>query len=274
MSTTTLAPLQAAAPAAIAPTRRDKSLAGRWRGLVVPFAAIVLWALISRLDLVNSALLVSPAKVLDTGWDLISSGLLWLNLRASLARELTGFVIGTSSGLVLGGLLGLWPRFNRIVGPSFNTFKQISLFAWIPLISVWFGLGDVAKVVFLSLAALVPVVVNTADGIRNTPATLLEVARVYGYTRGQTIWHVVLPSAAPSIFTGVYLALVYSWLATIGAEYLLVSGRGVGNLLIEGSEHFRMDLVLFGMVAIGLVGWLMNASARTLERALARRLGR
>jgi len=262
------------AASSLPPARRAKASLARWRGLVVPVAAIVLWALISRLDLVNSALLVSPAKVFDTGWELIRSGLLWLNLRASLARELTGFVIGTTSGLVLGALLGLWPRFNRIVGPSFNTFKQISLFAWIPLISVWFGLGDVAKVVFLSLAALVPVVVNTADGIRSTPATLLEVARVYGYTRAQTIWHVVLPSAAPSIFTGVYLALVYSWLATIGAEYLLVSGRGVGNLLIEGSEHFRMDLVLFGMVTIGLVGWLMNASARTLERALARRLGR
>ncbi|QKV54867.1 ABC transporter permease [Comamonas antarctica] len=250
------------------------SLCARWRGLVVPVVAIALWALVSKLDLVNSALLVSPAKVLDTGWELVRSGLLWLNLRASLARELTGFVIGTSGGLVLGALLGLWPRFNRIVGPSFNTFKQISLFAWIPLISVWFDLGDIAKVVFLSLAALVPVVVNTADGIRNTPAALLEVARVYGYTRAQTVWHVVLPSAAPSIFTGIYLALVYSWLATIGAEYLLVSGRGVGNLLIEGSEHFRMDLVLFGMVTIGFVGWLMNASARMLERALARRLGR
>ncbi|WP_235033893.1 ABC transporter permease [Pantoea sp. 18069] len=279
MTTTTISPLPAtervaAPPANSASARHDKASLARWRGLVVPIVAIALWALASKLDLVNSALLVSPAKVFDTGWELISSGLLWLNLRASLARELTGFVIGTSSGLVLGGLLGLWPRFNRIVGPSFNTFKQISLFAWIPLISVWFGLGDVAKVVFLSLAALVPVVVNTADGIRNTPATLLEVARVYGYTRAQTIWHVVLPSAAPAIFTGVYLALVYSWLATIGAEYLLVSGRGVGNLLIEGSEHFRMDLVLFGMVTIGLVGWLMNASARTLERALARRLGR
>ncbi|CAM4140772.1 ABC transporter permease [Comamonas aquatilis] len=246
----------------------------RWRGLVVPVAALLLWSLASRLELVNSALLVSPAQVFETGWELIASGQLWLNLRASLLRELTGFLIGTSGGLVLGGLLGLWPRFNRMVGPSFNTFKQISLFAWIPLISVWFGLGDVAKVVFLSLAALVPVVVNTTDGIRNTPLHLLEVARVYGYTRAQTIWHVVLPSAAPSIFTGLYLALVYSWLATIGAEYLLVAGRGVGNFLIEGSEHFRMDLVLFGMLTIGFVGWLMNASARALERALARRLGR
>lgn len=245
-----------------------------WRGLVVPVIAILLWALASRLELVNSALLVSPAKVAATGWDLITSGQLWLNLKSSLARELTGLIIGTTGGLLLGGLLGLWPRFNRIVGPSFNTFKQISLFAWIPLISVWFGLGDIAKVVFLSLAALVPVVVNTADGIRSTPSKLLEVARVYGYSRAQTIAYVVLPSAAPSIFTGLYLALVYSWLATIGAEYLLVAGHGVGNLLIEGSEHFRMDLVLFGMFVIGLIGWAMNASARVVERALARRLGR
>jgi len=266
-------PLAAELPPEAGPAVR-KTGAGRWRGLVVPAVAIALWALAARLDLVNSALLVSPAKVAATGWDLIVSGRLWLALQASLARELTGLVIGSLGGLVLGGLLGLWPRFNRIVGPSFNTFKQISLFAWIPLISVWFGLGDVAKVVFLSLAALVPVVVNTADGIRNTPASLLEVARVYGYSRTQTVLRVVLPSAAPSIFTGIYLALVYSWLATIGAEYLLVAGRGVGNLLIEGSEHFQMDMVIFGMVTIGFVGWAMNAGARAVERSLARRLGR
>ncbi|CAN5407230.1 hypothetical protein BH10PSE18_BH10PSE18_00350 [soil metagenome] len=247
---------------------------GRWRGLVVPVAAVALWWLLSSLDIVNSALLVLPAKVFDTAVDQIVSGRLWRALSASLLREATGFVIGTVAGLGLGALLGLSPLFNRIVGPSFNTFKQISLFAWIPLISVWFGLGDVAKVVFLSLAALVPVVVNTCDGIRTAPAGLLEVARVYGYTRWQTVTQVVLPAALPSIFTGVYLALIYSWLATIGAEYLLVSGRGIGNTLIEGSEHFQMDLVIFGMVVIGTVGWLMNASARALERRLSRWTGR
>ncbi|MDF1485000.1 ABC transporter permease [Ramlibacter sp. H39-3-26] len=248
--------------------------AGRWRGLVLPLASIALWWLAARLDIVNSALLVSPDNVAITGWDLIASGSLWRALAASLAREFTGFFIGTALGLVLGALLGLWPRFNRLVGPSFNTFKQISLFAWIPLISVWFGLGDMAKVVFLSLAALVPVVVNTAGGIRNVPAPLLEVAQVYGYTRWQTVTQVVLPASIASIFTGIYLALIYSWLATIGAEYLLVAGHGVGNLLIEGSEHFQMDLVIFGMVVIGLVGWLANASARLLERRLARWGGR
>ena len=248
--------------------------AGRWRGLVLPVAFIALWWLSARFELVNSALLVSPAKVLATAWEQIETGRLFRALSASLAREATGFLIGTTAGLVLGALLGLSPLFNRIVAPSFNTFKQISLFAWIPLISVWFGLGDVAKVVFLSLAALVPVVVNTCDGIRTTPPGLLEVARVYGYTRWQTITQVVLPAALPAIFTGVYLALIYSWLATIGAEYLLVAGHGIGNTLVEGSEHFRLDRVIFGMVVIGLVGWLMNASARALERRLSRWTGR
>lgn len=247
---------------------------GRWRGLVLPLAAIALWWLLASLDIVNSALLVSPAKVWHTAVDQVVTGRLWRALGASLAREFTGFTIGTVAGLVLGALLGLSPLFNRIAGPSFNTFKQISLFAWIPLISVWFGLGDVAKVVFLSLAALVPVVVNTCDGIRTVPAGLLEVARVYGFTRWQTVSQVVLPAALPAIFTGVYLALIYSWLATIGAEYLLVAGKGIGNTLIEGSEHFQMDLVIFGMAVVGTVGWLMNASARLLERRLARWTGR
>ncbi|MGH8810576.1 MAG: ABC transporter permease [Advenella sp.] len=271
MSTVSVSSSSAIASETAAPLRVRAD--NRWRGLVLPVAAIALWWLASRSGLVNSALLVSPGKVLETAIEQFSTGQVWVALGASLARELTGFAIGTISGLVLGGLLGFLPLFNRIVGPSFNTFKQISLFAWIPLISVWFGLGDVAKVVFLSLAALVPVVVNTCDGIRSTPASLLEVARVYGYTRWQTISRVILPAAVPAIFTGIYLALIYSWLATIGAEYLLVAGQGIGNTLIEGSEHFRMDLVIFGMVVIGLVGWLMNALARVVERRIARGRG-
>ncbi|HXR02247.1 MAG TPA: ABC transporter permease [Pseudomonas sp.] len=245
----------------------------RYRGWVVPIAAIAVWWLAASQGWSTSGLLVSPEKVAITAWEQVSSGQFWRAISSSLARNLSGFFIGTTLGLVLGCLLGFSRLFERLVGPSFNTFKQISLFAWIPLISVWFGLGDVAKVVFLSLAALVPVVVNTCDGLRNVPPAFLEVAKVYGFSRWQTIIGVMLPAALPSIFTGIYLGLVYSWLATIGAEYLLVSGDGIGNTLIDGSEHFMMDLVLFGMVIIGLVGWALNVLARQLERRMQRLYG-
>jgi sulfonate transport system permease protein len=242
------------------------------RGAVLPIVAIALWWAISEVHLVKSGLLVSPAEVLRTAWQQIVSGALVRALSASLAREASGFAIGTVSGLLLGSVLGRSRIATRVIGPSFDTFKQISLFAWIPLISVWFGLGDAAKIVFLSLAALLPVTAHTCDGIHAVPRAYIEVARVFRYTKLQMIGYVILPAALPSIFTGIYLALIYSWLATLGAEYLLVAGSGIGNTLVDGSEQFRMDLVLFGIIVVGITGWALNALARAVERAvLARR---
>ncbi|GGD83819.1 ABC transporter permease [Caballeronia grimmiae] len=238
----------------------------RWRGFVLPLLAFALWWFVSRDAKGSHGLLVSPVQVLQTALEQVRSGALLRAMTASLTRELTGFFIGSSLGLALGALLGVSKIANRAIAPSFNTFKQVSLFAWIPLISVWFGLGDLAKVVFLSLAALVPVVVHTNDGIRAAPPRLLEVARAYRYSKLQLLTAVVLPAALPSIFTGVYLALIYSWLATLGAEYLLVAGSGIGNTLVDGSEQFRMDLVLFGVIVVGLTGWALNALARAIQR--------
>lgn len=237
---------------------------------IFPLCALLLWQWAANSGLWHSSLLVKPAVVWAQALELWQSGQLQRALLASLQRELSGFIIGSSIGLLLGLLLGLSTLFHRLVSPSFNTFKQISLFAWIPLISVWFGLGDTAKVVFLSLAALVPVAVYTADGMRTVPKSLLEVAQVYQYKPWQTLLYIILPASLPTIFTGFYLALIYSWLATIGAEYLLVSGPGLGTILIEGSEHFRMDIVLIGMVIIGAVGAVLNASARLIENQLRR----
>jgi len=251
--------------AAVAPSG-EPGKAGRWRGWVIPAVALFCWWFVSRHVVAGHGMMTSPAQVLHTAIDQARSGALWRALSASLARELTGFTLGASLGLVLGALLGVSPFANRLIGPSFNAFKQVSLFAWIPLISVWFGLGDVAKVVFLSLAALVPVVAHTSDGIRAVSPALLDVARVFRYSKLQTVRQVVLPAALPSIFTGIYLALIYSWLATLGAEYLLVAGSGIGNTLVDGSEQFRMDLVVFGVIVIGITGWALNALARAIQQ--------
>jgi sulfonate transport system permease protein len=240
------------------------------RGAVLPVALLVLWALAVAQGWSTSPLLVSPARVWDTAVAQVTSGRVFTALAASLQRDLIGFAIGASAGLLFGAALGASRWFERLAGPSFHTLKQISLFAWIPLLSVWFGLGDAAKVAFLSLAAFFPVVLNTFEGIRSVPADLLEVSRVLRFTRWQRWRRVILPAASPSIFAGIHLALIYAWLATLGAEYLLVAGAGIGNLLIDGREHFQMDLVLFGVFVVGLVGFALNWIASRVEaRALA-----
>lgn len=241
-----------------------------WRGWVLPLALVGLWWLAVRQGWSTSPLLVAPEQVVATGWQQLASGQLARALAASLWRDLLGFAIGASGGLLFGAALGASRLFEKLAGPSFHTLKQISLFAWIPLLSVWFGLGDAAKVAFLSLAAFFPVAINTAEGIRSVPADLLEVARVLRLTRAQRWRRVILPAASPSVFAGIHLGLIYAWLATLGAEYLLVAGPGIGNLLIDGREHFRMDLVLFGVIVVGLVGFALNWVASRLEaRALA-----
>lgn len=242
-----------------------------WRAWVLPVALLAAWYVAVPDTPTPHGIWVSPEQVWRTGVDQVRSGALFRAIIASLTREFTGFAIGTVLGLVLGAVLGISKWADRLISPSFNAFKQVSLFAWIPLISVWFGLGDTAKVVFLSLAALVPIVVHTADGIRAVPAAQREVARVFRYRPWQTVLFVVLPSASSTIFTGIYLALIYSWLATLGAEYLLVAGAGIGNLLVDGSEQFRMDMVLFGVLVVGVIGALLNAFARLLQRRFTTR---
>lgn len=240
------------------------------RGWILPLALLGLWWLAVRQGWSSSPLLVAPEKVAATGWHQVVSGKVFEALGASLWRDVVGFAIGAGGGLLFGAALGASRLFEKLFGPSFHTLKQISLFAWIPLLSVWFGLGDAAKVAFLSLAAFFPVVLNTFEGIRSVPADLLDVAQVLKFSCWQRWRRVILPAASPSIFAGIHLGLIYAWLATLGAEYLLVAGKGIGNLLIDGREHFWMDLVLFGVVVVGLVGFALNWIASRLEaRALA-----
>ena len=238
------------------------------RGWVLPLVLLALWWAAFRFGWSSSPVLVSIGSVWHRAVEQTLSGELWIGLSASLRRDLIGFAIGASAGLVVGAALGLSRLFENLVGPSFHTLKQFSLFAWIPLLSVWFGLGDAAKIAFLSLAAFFPVVLNTFEGIRSVPGELMEVARVLRFNRWQWLRKVVLPSAAPSIFAGIHLGLIYAWLATLGAEYLLVSGKGIGNTMIDGREHFWMDLVIFGVIVVGLVGFALNWIATQIERRL------
>lgn len=241
-----------------------------WRGVVLPLAFISVWYGITSLSLVNTRLIVPPGKVVEVAWKYLTDGQFFIGLQASLYRDIGGFVPGSAVGILLGALLGMSRWAERLIGPTLHTLKQISLFAWIPLISTWFGNGDGAKILFVALSAFYPVALNTFEGVRAVTRVQLEVARVYRFNRRQLISRLILPAASPQIIAGLHLALVYAWLATIGAEYLLgASGKGIGSIVIGGKAAFNIELILFGMLAIGLVGALLNQLASRLEaRAL------
>lgn len=240
------------------------------RGLALPVFVLVLWVLATHFGWVNKLIVVRPDKVITRAITELNENNLLGQLGASLRRDLLGFAIGSLAGVLLGGVMGLFGLFDKLLGPSFHAAKQVAIFAWVPLLSVWCGTGEPAKVVFISLSAFYPVVLNTYQGIRSVSRQHVDVARAFEFSRLQMIRRVVFPSALPSIFAGLHLALVYAWLGTIGAEYLLAPGLGVGNLMIDGRESFAMDKVLLGIVLVGGVGAGLNALAALLEGHLLR----
>jgi len=232
--------------------------------LVVPVLLLAAWELATRYQLVNLRLLVRPSLVLSTFVREFNEGELLSQLGASVARDLGGAALGSAAGILIGTLMAVSKLWDRLLGSSFHAAKQVAIFAWIPLMTVWLGNGELAKVVFIALAAFYPVVLNTFEGIRSVAPEYVEVARVFRFSRWQVFRAVILPGALPSILAGIQLGLVYSWLATIGAEYLLAAGPGIGNLMIDGREQFQMDKVLVGIVLVGLVGCGISAFASAL----------
>ncbi len=240
-----------------------------WRGAALPIGLLAVWYIVTAFEWVNTKLVVPPEKVVQVAYNYVTHASFIGDVIASLTRDLSGFVLGGVAGILLGVALGLSRWFERIVGPSFNTLKQISLFAWLPLISTWLGTGDSAKILFISLSAFYPVALNTFDGVRGISKAQIEVARVYGFTRWQMVTRLILPAASPQILTGLHLGLIYAWVATIGAEFLLIrSGSGLGNTVIQGRDAFNVELIVFGMLVIGFVGAFFNHIASRIEARL------
>lgn len=240
------------------------------RGITLPILLFVLWEVANRTGLADPRFLPSLEDVaLTAKRELIDNDLLG-DLAFSLMRNLAGFLIGCVLGIGFATLLALSRLADRLVMPTFNALKQISLLAWIPLISVWFGFGEQAKIVFVALAAFIPIVLNTYDGMRTAPDDLIEVGRALRFNARQRALRIYLPSAMPAIATGVHLGLIYAWLATVGAEYFLAVGPGIGGLVIAGRERFDMAMVMVGVFILGLVGFSLNRLAYSLESYLLR----
>lgn len=239
------------------------------RGLAVPAAFVIVWFALSHSGLIDSRLLVAPDRALAVPFTDPDGCMLWPALAASLGRMILGFGIGASLGGVFGFVMGISLLGERVFGLSFHALRQITLFAWIPLLTAWFGNGETAKLVFIAMSAFFPMALNTIQGLRDLPPRYRELADVLRLSPRTRLVRVLLPAAMPAIVSGVELALIGAWLGTVGAEYAMGFGEGIGTFLSEGREQFRMDIVLVGALTLAVVGYLLNFLFRRLVRLLS-----
>lgn len=239
-------------------------------GAILPLVLLAGWQAVVTAGLLPRYLVPSPGDVMARLRMEFGGGAFWLDVGFSLARVLQGFAIGSLVGLGVGLLLGLSGIAERLFGPLFLAYRQVALFAWVPLLSMWFGGGEAGKLAFVSLSTFAPVVVNTWRASRAIPHGLRELAAVLTFGRLDYLQLIALPEALPGIVTGLRTALIYGWIATVGAELFLDIAPGLGGRLNEGRDKFEIDLMLVALLLLAVLGSMFSQAAAFAESRLLR----
>jgi len=236
---------------------------------ILPLALVVVWELSARVGWLSSRILPEPWAVAKAFWTLTESGELTLHLRTSLWRAASGFALGAGAGLLLGLLIGSVRRAETLLDTTLQMIRNIPALALIPLVILWFGIDESAKLFLLAVGVFFPVYLNTFHGIRSADQALLEMARSYG-VRGWPLYRdVILPAALPSILVGVRFALGLVWVLLIVAETISAQS-GIGYMTMNAREFLRTDIVLVGILLYALLGKAADVLARALERRCLR----
>lgn len=234
---------------------------------LAPVALVLVWEGLARNGFLSPQVLPAPSKVLATAWKLTLNGSLLRDLGTSLLRAAIGFVIGGSIGFVLGTLVGFSRLAEAAIDRSVQMVRAIPFLALLPLVIVWFGVGESQKIFLVALGVAFPIYINTVLGIRQVDPKLLELGRVRGLSTYQLIRRIVLPGALPSILTGVRYALATAWLALVVAE-TIGAQSGLGFLAMDAREFLRTDVIVLAIVLYALIGIAADSTARLLERKL------
>ena len=217
----------------------------------------------------TSGLLPPPPEVLSTAITGFSEGWLIENIVASLSRVLTGFVIGVLVAVPVGFLMGwfLWAR--GLIEPWVQFFRTIPPLALIPLVILFLGIGETAKVFLIFLAAFFATVIATFGGVRSVDKTLIDAAQVLGSNNFSIFFRVVVPAAFPYILAGARIGLGSAW-ATLVASELIAANSGLGYMMKQASQYFDVPKVMVGVISIGILGFVMDRSVLRIEDRLTR----
>lgn len=232
---------------------------------LVPLLALAAWELSSRSGWLSPRVLPEPWSVVTAFGNLLQSGELWHHASVSTGRALAGLAIGGGLGLLLGLLTGSFRIAETLLDSSFQMVRNIPALALIPLVILWFGIDEGAKLFLVSVGVFFPIYLNTFHGIRSVDTGLIEMARSYGL-RGWALYrHVILPGALPSVLVGLRFSLGLMWVLLIVAETISAQA-GIGYLTMNAREFLQTDIVLVGILLYAALGKLADLLAKGLER--------
>lgn len=254
-------------------TRKAKQKGGNyvWLSVITVLVFLLIWEMCTDvLKLAPSTALPSPVQVVKTFiqklWDPRPDGATLIeHMESSVSIALTGYVLGNLVGIPLGILMAWNRKADMFIRPLFDLIKPIPGVAWVPLTIVFFGIGMAGKAMVIFMSVFVSCVVNSYSGIRQTRTVHLWVARTFGASNWELLFRVALPSALPMIFTGLRVSLAGAWSAIVAAE-LIASTKGLGFMIQQCRGIYRPDVIIAGMIAIGLIGAVLTGVIGIVEK--------
>ncbi|KKI90552.1 alkanesulfonate transporter permease subunit [Bacillus sp. SA1-12] len=232
---------------------------------IFPFLLLATWQVLSSAGVISSRILPNPVDIFKAAIELGQSGQLFHDISVSTKRAFIGFIIGGGVGF----LLGLWNGLSRVAETIFDTsiqmIRNIPHLALIPIVILWFGIEEEAKLFLVALGTFFPIYLNTFHGIRSIDSSLIEMGKVYGLKGFHLFWHIIFPGALSSILVGVRYALGITWVTLIVAE-TIAANSGIGYMAMNAREFMQLDVVVLSIILYAILGKLSDYTAKLAER--------
>lgn len=242
-------------------------MAIEYRKLISPLTVLGIWEIVGHLNMIDPYFLPPISHILKTCGTMILSGEIFPHIGVSVMRGVCGYIIAVIVGITL-GLLIAWSRtVESIFDPLIELIRPVSTFAFIPILFVWFGIGNGSKIAIIFKACFFPIVLNTIAGIKGVDIKLVQAARSLG-AQGHMIWtKVLIPSALPMIVTGMRVSTAMTMLSIVGVE-MLAADSGIGFLIIDAQRVFATNRMFAGILIISLLGFVLDRITRLVQNRL------
>lgn len=233
---------------------------------------LVVWQLAFWVSDFNAALFPSPLQAFNALAEMVSSGILFTHIGASMYRFAAGYVSSVIIAVLLGLILGRLPKVFQYINPAVQLLRPISPMAWMPFIVLWFGIGDIPAIVIIFIAAFFPVLLSTVSAVGGIDPIYLKVSENFGIRQPQIMWKVIFPAAFPQIANGIHLALGTAWVFLVAGE-MVGAQSGLGYLVIDARNNLRADILFADIIVIGFIGLLFDTLLKAAEKQILKAWG-